>query len=157
MKIKLLFTGSTQEDFIVKGIEKYMNRLKYYADVVIIETPERKYPKSFSEVQIKDAETEQIFKKIIKSDYLVLMDENGIQMSSKEFSNQMQKFQLSGNKTIVFLIGGAYGFSDEVYKRANMKISLSKMTFTHQFARLILIEQIYRAYTILKNEPYHHE
>ncbi|MEI8203144.1 MAG: 23S rRNA (pseudouridine(1915)-N(3))-methyltransferase RlmH [Bacteroidota bacterium] len=157
MKIKLIFTGATQEDFVSKGIEKYSSRLKHYADIEIIETPERKYAKSISETQIKNIEAELILKKIAKSDYLVLLDENGTQLSSKEFSNQVQKFQLSGFKTIIFLIGGAYGFSDDLYQRANMKIALSKMTFTHQFARLILIEQLYRAFTILKNEPYHHE
>ncbi len=156
MKIKLIFYGITQEDYILSGIQKYFDRLKHYCDAEIIEIQNIKLPKAASESQIKIAESEAILKKTEKSDTVVLMDEMGIQYTSIEFSKQIQKFQLSGAKNILFIIGGAYGFSEEMYQRANYKIALSKMTFTHQFARLVLIEQIYRAFTILKNEPYHH-
>ena len=157
MKIKLLFIGETQDDFVKIALGKYFDRLKHYVEIEIIELSFKKSNKSLTESQIKLQEAEQALKKISIGDFVVLLDEKGSQLSSKEFSKMIQKYQLSGNKSIVFVIGGAYGFADELYKRANQQLALSKMTFTHQFARVILVEQIYRAYTILKNEPYHHE
>ena len=143
MRIKLIFIGISQEEFVKIGIEKYYNRLKHYADVEILEILNKNGSKLSTENQIKNYEGELILRKVEKSDYIILLDENGVQYSSVDFSKQIQKFQISGYKNIVFIIGGAYGFSKEIYDKANIKISLSKMTFTHQFARLILIEQLY--------------
>jgi 23S rRNA (pseudouridine1915-N3)-methyltransferase len=139
------------------GISQYEKRLKHYFPFELKEIPELKNARNLREPQIKDAEGELILKLLSNSDHVVLLDEQGKQFRSIEFSQYIQKKANAGLKQLVLVIGGAYGFSDAVYQRSNEKLSLSKMTFSHQMVRLFAIEQVYRAMTILRNEPYHHE
>ncbi len=156
MKITLILNGKTDDDYIVKGFTVYENRLKHYIAFETIVIPALKNTKALSIEQQKQKEGELILKNIQSPDKLILLDENGKEYHSVGFSEFVQQQMNSGIKNIVFVVGGPYGFSDEVYKRANGKISLSKMTFSHQMVRLFFVEQLYRAMTILKNEPYHH-
>ena len=157
MKITLLLNGKTEDDYIAKGFALYEQRLKHYISFELIVIPALKNTKSLSIEQQKQKEGELIFKQIQNSDKLILLDEKGKEYNSVAFSEFIQQQMNSGIKNVVFVVGGPYGFSDEVYKRANGKISLSKMTFSHQMVRLFFVEQLYRAMTILKNEPYHHQ
>lgn len=157
MKIKLLVIGKTDDKNLQTLIETYQNRLKHYIGFKLEIIPDIKNAKNLSESQQKDKEGELILKKINATDALVLLDENGKEFRSVEFSKYLQKKMNSGIKQLVLVIGGPYGFSEAVYKKSTGKISLSKMTFSHQMIRLFVVEQIYRAFTILKNEPYHHE
>ena len=157
MKIKLLAIGKTDNKHLIQLIEEYQNRLKHYIKFELEVIPDIKNVKKLSEVQQKEKEGALILSKLQNTDDLVLLDDKGKQFTSIEFSQYLQKKMNSGIKQIVLVIGGPYGFSDSVYKKAIAKISLSKMTFSHQMIRLFTIEQIYRAFTILKNEPYHHE
>lgn len=138
-------------------IDDYMKRLSFYVRFEMMELPDIKNVKSLSESQQKDKEGELILSKLTPTDQLILLDENGKNFSSVGFSQELQKKMNSGVKTLVFVIGGPYGFSDAVYSKAQGKISLSAMTFSHQMVRLFFIEQVYRAFTILKGEPYHHQ
>ena len=157
MKITLLTVGKTDKDWVKQGMDIYVSRLKHYIPFSITEIPELKNVSALSREQIKAKEGELILKNVKPADNLVLLDERGKEYSSVEFAKVLQdKINYKG-KDIVFVIGGAYGFSDEVYKRANSKISLSRMTFSHQMVRAIFAEQLYRAFTIIKGEPYHHE
>ena len=156
MKITLILNGKTEDDYIIKGFAVYEQRLKHYIPFETIVIPALKNTKALSIEQQKQKEGEVIFKNIESSDKLILLDENGMEYNSVNFSVFIQQQMNSGIKNCVFVIGGPYGFSEEVYKRANGKISLSKMTFSHQMIRLFFAEQLYRAMTILKNEPYHH-
>ena len=156
MKITLILNGKTEDDYIVKGFSIYENRLKHYISFETIVIPALKNTKALSVEQQKQKEGELIIKNIQTSDKLILLDENGKEFNSVGFSEFIQKEMNSGIKNLVFVVGGPYGFSDEIYKRANGKISLSKMTFSHQMVRLFFVEQLYRAMTILKHEPYHH-
>ena len=157
MKIKLLVVGKTEKSYLKDGIAEYAKRLKHYFPFELKEIPELKNARKLREGQIKDAEGELILKNVVNSDHVVLLDEQGKMFRSKEFAQYFQKKANSGLKQIVLVVGGAYGFSDDVYQRANEKVSLSKMTFSHQMVRLFAIEQVYRAMTILRGEPYHHE
>jgi 23S rRNA (pseudouridine1915-N3)-methyltransferase len=157
MQIRLLTIGKTDHPAIQKLIEEYSNRLGHYIRFELEIIPDLKNTKSLSEISQKEKEGELILKKIQSSDELILLDERGKSMGSVEFSDYLQKKMNSGLRQLIFVIGGPYGFSDTVYSRANGKISLSKMTFSHQMIRPFFIEQLYRAMTILKNEPYHHE
>ena len=157
MKIKLLAIGKTDNKDLMKLIEMYQNRLKHYIKFELEIIPDIKNVKNLSEMQQKEKEGELILSKIQNTDQLLLLDDKGKQYTSIEFSNFLQKKMNSGIKQLVLVIGGPYGFSEAVYKKANGKISLSKMTFSHQMIRLFIVEQIYRGFTILKNEPYHHE
>ena len=157
MKIVLLSIGKTSEEYLIEGIAQYQKRLKHYTQFELIEIPNIKKAQNFSKNELIKKEGELILNKIQSSDYLVLLDDKGQGFTSVKFSNKVQQWMLSGKKRLVFVIGGAYGFSDIVYQRGNEKLSLSKMTFSHQMVRLFFVEQIYRAYTILNNEPYHHE
>ncbi|MCK6648769.1 MAG: 23S rRNA (pseudouridine(1915)-N(3))-methyltransferase RlmH [Bacteroidia bacterium] len=157
MKITLILNGKTEDDHIKKGFAIYEQRLKHYISFEIIVIPALKNTKALSVEQQKQKEAELLFKQIQSSDKLILLDENGKEYHSVGFSEFIQQQMNSGVKNLVFVVGGPYGFSDEVYKRANGKLSLSKMTFSHQMVRLFFIEQVYRAMTILKNEPYHHQ
>jgi 23S rRNA (pseudouridine1915-N3)-methyltransferase len=157
MTIKLLAIGKTDSSELQKLIEVYQKRLQHYISFEIDLIPDLKKTKNLSEEQQKTKEGELILKKLASTDVLILFDEKGKNYSSIEFANYLQKKMNSGIKQLVFLIGGPYGFSDEVYQKATGKISLSKMTFSHQMVRLFITEQIYRGYTILKNEPYHHQ
>lgn len=157
MKIKLLAIGKTDDKNLQALISSYENRLKHYIKFEIEIIPDIKNVKKLSEEQQKGKEGELILKKIQATDNLVLLDEKGYEFRSMEFSRFLQKKMNSGIKQMVLVIGGPYGFSEKVYQKAIGKISLSKMTFSHQMIRLFVVEQIYRAFTILKNEPYHHE
>lgn len=156
MQIKLLAIGKTDNQQLQMLINDYQKRLSFYIKFEIEIIPDLKKAKHLSEEQQKQKEGELIISKLNSSDVLILLDENGKQYDSVGFSGYLQKHMNSGIKQLVFVIGGPYGFSPEVYTKANGKISLSKMTFSHQMIRLFMIEQVYRAFTILRNEPYHH-
>ncbi len=157
MKIKLLAVGKTDDKNLNQLIELYQNRLKHYVKFEIEIIPDIKNVKNLSEAQQREKEGDFILAKLQNTDQLILLDDKGKQYTSIEFSQFLQKKMNSGIKQLVLVIGGPYGFSDAVYKKANGKLSLSKMTFSHQMIRLFIVEQIYRGFTILKNEPYHHE
>ncbi len=157
MKITLLTLGKTSEKHLLDGINIYISRLKHYVPFTIHELPELKNTKSLSQDQQKAKESELIFKNITRSDHVILLDENGAELNSMEFAGFLNKKMVSGQQHLVFVVGGPYGFDKEIIKRSNGKISLSKMTFSHQMVRLFFVEQLYRAFTILKNEPYHHQ
>jgi 23S rRNA (pseudouridine1915-N3)-methyltransferase len=156
MTIKLIAIGKTDSVSLQDLIKGYENRLKHYVKFELDIIPDIKNVKNLSETQQKEKEGEFILKKLNATDVLILLDENGKQFGSVEFSDYLQKKMNSGIKQLVLVIGGPYGFSDAVYTKAQVKISLSNMTFSHQMVRLFLVEQLYRAFTILKNEPYHH-
>ncbi|WP_298420271.1 23S rRNA (pseudouridine(1915)-N(3))-methyltransferase RlmH [uncultured Kordia sp.] len=156
MNIKVLAIGRTDDKQLQQLIELYVKRLSHYVKFELDIIPDLKNTKSLSEAQQKEKEGELILKKLSPTDALILLDENGKQFTSVDFSNYLQKKMNSGIKTLVFVIGGPYGFSEAIYAKAQGKVSLSKMTFSHQMVRLFVVEQIYRAFTILKNEPYHH-
>lgn len=167
MKVKFLLVGKTNNANLDNLIADYHQRLTHYVPFEVQIIPELKNTKKLSETQQKTAEGELILKSLDSSSYLILLDEHGKEFRSVEFAaylkqklgggNTINDYANSGSKTIVFVVGGPYGFSQAVYDRANDKISLSKMTFSHQMIRLIFIEQLYRAMTILRGEPYHHE
>lgn len=157
MQIKLLAIGKTDNKAIQTLIDDYSSRLGHYIRFELEVIPDLKQSKSLSESLQKEKEGELILKKLNSSDELILLDERGKTYASLEFSDYLQKKMNSGLKQLVFVIGGPYGFSEAVYARANGKISLSKMTFSHQMIRPFIVEQLYRAMTILRNEPYHHE
>lgn len=157
MKITLLTVGKTTFPFVKEGCDIFIKRIKHYISFESIEIPELKNTSSLSKDQIKEREGELIMKHIKGTDKVILLDERGKTLSSMEWSGEIEREMISGTKAIVFIVGGAYGFSDAVYKRADSKLSLSKMTFSHQIIRLFFIEQLYRAFTIIKGEPYHNE
>ena len=157
MKIKVLVIGKTDDKNLQLLIDKYEKRLKHYVKFQMEIIPDLKKTKNLSEKEQKEKEGELLLKKIDSLDQLWLLDEKGKTFRSLEFSKFLQKKMNAGVKQIVFAVGGPYGFSEGVYQKAVGKLSLSEMTFSHQMIRLFLVEQIYRAFTILKNEPYHHE
>lgn len=157
MKIKLLFIGKADAEMFQKPIDFYTKKILFYNPFELIAIPYLKNTKSISEAEQKKREGELILKKIENGDFVVLLDENGKEKTSVDLSIFLQQNLNSGIKTLLFVIGGAYGFSDEVYERANQKLSLSQMTFPHVMTRLVFVEQLYRSFTILRNEPYHHQ
>jgi 23S rRNA (pseudouridine1915-N3)-methyltransferase len=157
MKIKLLTIGKTDDKNLISLIDRYQQRLKHYINFELEIIPDIKNVKNLSEAQQKEKEGALILKKLLPTDVLIVLDEKGKEFRSIEFSKYLQKKMNSGIKQLVFVIGGPYGFSETIYKKAKGKISFSKMTFSHQMIRLFVVEQLYRAFTILKNEPYHHE
>lgn len=157
MKITLLTVGKTDRDWVRQGLDIYVSRLKHYIPFSMVEIPELKNVSALSKDQIKEKEGELILKNIRPTDDLILLDEHGKEYTSVELAKVIQEKISYTGKDMVFVIGGAYGFSPEVYSRANSKISLSRMTFSHQMVRAIFAEQLYRAFTIMKGEPYHHE
>jgi 23S rRNA (pseudouridine1915-N3)-methyltransferase len=157
MNIRLLAIGKTDNKSLQTLIDDYTKRLSFYIKFDLEIIPDIKNVKNLSEAQQKEKEGELILSKLAATDQLILLDENGTTFSSMGFSEYLQKKMNSGVKTLVFVIGGPYGFSEEVYKKAQGKISLSAMTFSHQMVRLFVIEQLYRGFTILRNEPYHHQ
>lgn len=157
MKITLLVIGKTDGAELTSLISTYEQRLRHYVSFSMEIIPDLKNTKNLSETQQKKAEGDLILKKIAANDPLILLDENGKQYTSIDFSNFLQKKMNAGFKNLIFVIGGPYGFSDEVYQRAQGKISLSKMTFSHQMVRLFFVEQLYRGFTILRGEQYHHQ
>lgn len=157
MKITLIVIGKTDNKHLLSLMEDYSKRLGFYVQFEMEVVPDIKNAKNLSETLQKKAEGDEILKRITPSENLILLDENGKTYTSEKFSEFLQKKMNSGLKNLVFVIGGPYGFSDEIYNRANGKLSLSSMTFSHQMVRLFFIEQLYRAFTILRNEPYHHK
>ena len=157
MKITFITVGKTEEAYLKEGIEKYVNRLKHYTRLMIIEIDELKNTKALTQDQQKAKEGELILKKILPLDHVILLDENGMELSSTQFAAYIDKKALGSIVNLVFVVGGPYGFSTPVYERANDKLSLSAMTFSQQMVRLFFVEQLYRAFTIIKGEPYHHE
>ena len=157
MNIKLIAIGKTDNKSLQSLIDDYTKRLSFYIKFDLDIIPDIKNVKNLSESQQKEKEGELILSRIVSTDNLILLDENGKSFSSLGFSAELQKKMNAGIKTLVFVIGGPYGFSDAVYAKSNGKISLSQMTFSHQMVRLFFIEQLYRSFTILKNEPYHHQ
>lgn len=157
MKISLIVIGKTDASYFVDAINEYKNRLVHYIPFEMEVIPDIKNVKNLREEQQKEKEGELILKMLQPGDYLVLLDEHGKSYTSMEFATYLERKMHVVSKRLVFVIGGPYGFSEAVYKAASEKISLSKMTFSHQMIRLIFVEQIYRAMTILNNEPYHHE
>ena len=156
MKICLLTVGKTDTGWVREGLDTYTSRLGRYVRFSVKEIPELKNASSLSKAQVKDKEGSLILASIGPKDMVILLDEHGKEYTSVEFAKEVERFTASG-KNIVFVIGGAYGFSDEVYNRSDGKVSLSKMTFPHQMVRTVFTEQLYRAFTIIKGEPYHHE
>ncbi|SFC49358.1 23S rRNA (pseudouridine1915-N3)-methyltransferase [Flagellimonas taeanensis] len=157
MQITLIAIGKTDKAELEQLIDLYEKRLKHYIKFEFVVLPDIKNSKNLSEAQQKEKEGELILSQLQPTDTLILLDEKGKQYSSLEFADYLQKKMNSGLKNLVLAIGGPYGFSDAVYAKCNGKISLSKMTFSHQMVRLFLVEQLYRGFTILRNEPYHHQ
>ena len=157
MRTYLILIGKTTNSHIVSLIDDYASRLKHYIGFDIITIPELKNTKSLSAEQQKQQEGELILKQLQAGDHVVLLDEHGKELRSVEFSHYMEQRMQTVSKRLVFIIGGPYGFSPDIYAKANEKLSLSKMTFSHQMVRLIFVEQLYRAMTIMRGEPYHHE
>ena len=156
MKITLLTVGKTDIGWVREGLETYVARLRHYVPVELHEIPELKNVSSLTQAQIKEKEGERILAVVEPTDTVLLLDEAGKEYRSVEFAREIER-RLSAGKNLVFVVGGAYGFSDAVYRRGDGKVSLSKMTFSHQMVRAVFAEQLYRAFTILRGEPYHHE
>lgn len=157
MEIVLMTVGKTGISFVKSGIEEYVKRLKRYIPYSIEELPDIKNSGKIAENEQKEAEGRSILSHISPSDFVILLDERGKEYTSREFAGRIEKIMGSGRKRAIFITGGPYGFSQTVYSRADDKLSLSKMTFNHEMVRLFFTEQIYRAMTILRNEPYHHD
>ncbi len=156
MKIIFLTAGKTEDAYLKDGIDKYVKRLKHYTKLEMVELNELKNTKALTAEQQKAKEADLILKKIIATDHVILLDENGVTFTSPQFANYLDKKNLNSVANLVFVVGGPYGFDPSIYERANDKISLSAMTFSHQMVRLFFVEQLYRAFTIIKGEPYHH-
>lgn len=157
MKITLIAIGKTEDKYLIDGIEKYINRLKHYINFNFLAIPDVKNVKNLSEAQQKAKEAELLHKQINNADVVILLDERGKKYTSIAFSEYLNKQMVGSVQHLIFIIGGPYGFDETIYKRANGSISLSDMTFSHQMIRLFFVEQLYRGFSILKNEPYHHE
>lgn len=157
MKITLMVVGKSSTDYIIEGIEAYTRRLTHYIPFEIKTLPDIKNTKAIDKNRQKQLEGENFLKEISSGDYVVLLDERGKEMTSRQFSEFIERKTISVQKQLLFIVGGSYGFSPQMYDRANEKISLSKMTFSHEMVRLFFVEQLYRAMTILRGEPYHHD
>lgn len=157
MNIELIVVGKTDMKEVEALVSMYTKRLNHYIKFAITTLADVRNTKNLSAAEQKRLEGEAILRLVTDSDHLMLLDEHGLELRSIEFADLLQKRMSAGTKRLVFVIGGPYGFADAVYQRANSKLSLSKMTFSHQIVRAIFTEQLYRAFTILKNEPYHHE
>jgi 23S rRNA (pseudouridine1915-N3)-methyltransferase len=157
MKITLLQTGKTTEKYISEGVDEFSARIRKYSGFEILTIPDLKNTKNMPNQEQKIKEGRLIIEILNNEDYVVVLDEKGREFRTVEFSDQLSKILMLSKKRVVFVIGGPWGFSDEVYKRADLKISLSKMTFSHQLVRLLFAEQLYRALSVIKGDPYHHE
>jgi len=157
MKIIFLTVGKTEDAYLKEGIDKYVKRLKHYTKLEMVDLAELKNTKALTPDQQKTKEAEMILKKLSPTDHVILLDENGTEFTSQQFANYLDKKAVSSASTLVFIVGGPYGFDQSVYQRANDKLSFSRMTFSHQMIRLFFAEQLYRAFTIIKGEPYHHQ
>lgn len=157
MNIRLVLTGKTEDAYLKEGIAKYSSRLARYCKFSIVEIPELKNVKAMSRDQIKEKEGELILKNVASDHWLILLDEHGQTFTSVEWARHLEKKFLYSPRDITFVIGGSYGFGKAVYERADEMVSLSRMTFSHQLCRVVFLEQLYRIFTIIKGEPYHHE
>lgn len=157
MKIILLLIGKTEYNYIDEGYKLYESRLKHYISFETIYVPSIKNSKNLSNSQQNDKEATELLKHFEGKDHIILLDEKGSEYSSVDFSIVLQKNMNKGYKNVMFVVGGPFGFSETIYKMNLPKLSLSKMTYSHQMIRLIFVEQLYRAFTIIKNEPYHHQ
>ncbi len=157
MNIKLIVVSKTDVPYLQTGIDEYVGRLKHYCDFELVVIPALKNMGKASPEEVKEREGQLILKQVEKSDMVVLLDEHGKEYGSVEFSEYLQKQMNTGIRTLSFVVGGAFGFSPAVYVAAQHKISLSRMTFNHQMVRLFFVEQLYRAFTILRHEKYHNE
>ena len=157
MKITLIAIGKTDDNYLQEGFNIYLKRLKHYIKFEVLLIPDIKKSKNLSETEQKSKESELFLKQLHPQDVVILLDEKGTELSSTHFADMLNKKMIGSVQNLVFLIGGPYGFDNSLYQRANHKISLSRMTFSHQMVRLFFVEQVYRAFTILKGEPYHHE
>jgi len=157
MKITLLQTGKTTDKHVAELVDLYTNRIKKYTPFDIVTIPELKNTKNMPVQEQKDREAVKIIQTLTDDDYIILLDEKGKELKTIEFSVALEKMFFLPKKRIIFIIGGPWGFSEKVYSRADYKMSLSKMTFPHQLVRLLFLEQLYRVFTIIKGEPYHHE
>ena len=157
MKVSLLTVGKTTTPYLQEGINAYMARLRHYLPVEILSLPDLKSTRSLTADQQKSKEGELILANITAADYVALLDERGTEMTSRQWAEFLQKRMSSGVGRLVFVVGGPYGFSQAVYDRVNSLVSFSKMTFSHEMIRLFFVEQLYRAMTILRGEPYHHD
>ena len=157
MNVEILVIGKTKTKYAQEGLKEYLSRLKHYLSVELKELPDIKNTGRQTEKQQKEEEGKAFLSRINPGDFVILLDERGKQYTSREFADKLQRLMGSGRKKTVFLTGGPYGFSDEVYSRKNEMISLSKMTFNHEMVRVFFAEQLYRAMTILRGEPYHHD
>lgn len=157
MKLQIIFTGRTQGNIYPNLISEYVKRLSHYLPTQIEEIPDLKNTKSLTQEQQKEREADQVIERLQAGDVVVLLDERGREMTSREFSQWMELKLQSVPKRLVLLIGGPYGFSQRIYDIAQQKVSLSRMTFSHQMVRLFLVEQLYRAFSIIRGEPYHHD
>lgn len=156
MKITFITVGKTEDAYLKEGIDKYVKRLKHYTKLTIIEIDDLKNTKALTQEQQKAKEAELILKKLSPADHIILLDEKGTELSSAQFAAYIDKKAVGSVSNLVFIVGGPYGFDPTVQQRGNDKISLSRMTFSHQMVRLFFVEQLYRAFTIIKGEPYHH-
>ncbi len=156
MKIEYWLIGKHQDAWVAEMMDKYLTRLRSFQKVAVKTYPSVKAIKGKSQEQIKELESKAIFKDLMDSDYLILLDENGVEHSSEAFADQLEQWLMRVPGRIIFLVGGAYGFDSSLYKKANYKLSLSKMTLTHQMVRVFFIEQLYRAFTIRAGQKYHH-
>ncbi|MCX6268199.1 MAG: 23S rRNA (pseudouridine(1915)-N(3))-methyltransferase RlmH [Bacteroidetes bacterium] len=157
MKIKLLVSGKTEEEFLKTGIREYEMRIKRYIPFEIIEIPALKNAANFSAAEQNSREAVMVMKRFLPGDVIILLDEHGIEMRSKEFASFLNRQFLTGNKNLIFVVGGPFGFDPSLKKQASAILSLSRMTFSHQMVRLFFIEQLYRGLTIIRGESYHHE
>jgi 23S rRNA (pseudouridine1915-N3)-methyltransferase len=157
MKITLIQIGKTSEKFILSGVDEFSSRILKYSAFEIITIPDLKNTRNMPVEEQKNREGEKICRALNNDDYVILLDERGKELRTIEFSEQLEKIFLLSKKRIVFVIGGPYGFSEEAYKRSNLRLSLSRMTFSHQVVRLLFAEQLYRVLSIMKGDPYHHE
>ena len=157
MKVKLIVIGKTKSKFLLDGENEYQKRLRHYCKFSELITSDIKNAGKISKKELKEKEGNLILQSIKNNDYVILLDDKGLALSSIGFAEFLNKKMVSSFNELVFIVGGAFGFSESVYKRANTKLSLSKMTFSHQMVRMIFKEQLYRAFTILKGEKYHHE
>ncbi len=157
MKISLVWIGKTAASYLLTAIDEYVKRIQFYTPFEVVEVAGLKNTKALSQAQQRDKEGELLLKTIEPSDFVVLLDDKGKQFTSMEFADWIEQRKCATTKRLVFVVGGAYGFSQAIYNRANSLLSLSKMTYSHQMVRLIFLEQLYRAHTITAGEPYHHE
>ena len=157
MNIKLIVVAKTDEQYLRDGIDVYVKRLRYYVNFEMVVIPALKDLRNASADEVKEREAAVLLRHLEKADAVVLLDEHGVEYTSVGFSKYLQKQMNAGIRTLAFVVGGAFGFSSKVYERANGKLSLSQMTFSHQMIRLLFVEQLYRAFTILNHEPYHNE